>query len=669
MNLTTRTDALGTLVFGVDIQSGDPRGDAPTYAVVRLDGREGEGDGAAVERDVVSRRKFFRLVERDEPEVVATDNVFELAEDKPALVRLLRELPHGTRLVQVTGAERPEPLGRVASRHDVPYGKDPVEEAEAAARLAAANVGHVVSAFTDETRVKVSRGRSTGGGGWSEDRYTRKIHGAVRDQARSIESELDEQGFDYGKDVTEKYGGFANAEFVVDAPRDQVPFSNERGKDVRVEVDAVERDGLTFEPLATRRDHVAVGIDPGTTTAMAVVGLDGEIHDVASTRTADRSDVIEWIVERGRPAIVAADVAPMPTGVDKIRRSFDAAAWRPDRDLSRDRKKRLTEDHAYRCDDEHQRDALAAALAALEDHEDQFARIRRKLPRDVEEGEVIRRVLVDEDAVEAVLDELRDDGGEADEDGGEPQRERTPEERRIARLESQVERLQGHVEDLERELADRDDRIDELERDLEAERNDEMREIREAREVRRLTRENHKLRAKLEKVLGDRDDLEEKLDRLKRLWKVDHSDLADAANADEFAVVKPVEQFSSEAIERADASVGLQEGDVVLLRDATGAGRRTAERLAAIEPRLVLRRGGLSSEADEVLFEHDVPVADADMVPTRDVDELAVARGADVEDAVGDWEDRAEERRRERSEEMVDQLISEYRSERRNADS
>ena len=133
-----RTSALDSLVFGVDIQSGDVRGDSPSYALVAFDGEN-------VDRDVVSYRKLRRLLDREEPAMLATDNMYELAADKDALVHFLRTIPEATTLVQVTGAERPEPLSRVASRHGVPYGKEPMKEAEAAARLAAANVGHEVT--------------------------------------------------------------------------------------------------------------------------------------------------------------------------------------------------------------------------------------------------------------------------------------------------------------------------------------------------------------------------------------------------------------------------------------------------------------------------------------------------------------------------------------------
>jgi hypothetical protein len=321
-------------VFGVDVQSGDVRGDSPSYALVVLDpvddddpdAPDVDGPLARVTRDVVSLRKLRRLIDDREPLYVATDNAYELAPDKNALVGLLRSLPDGTRLVQVTGAERPEPLSRVASRHGIPYGKQPMQEAEAAARLAAANVGHAVTAFTDETRVKVARGRSTGKGGWSQDRYTRRIHGNVRKRTRQVQSKLDETNLSYERAVTEKYGGFANAVFTVQARPEDIPISTSRAGDVRVEIERERRDGIEYDPLVERRDRVIVGIDPGTTTAAAVVGLDGTVHARYSSRTADTAAVTEWIIEQGRPIIVAADVEPMPETVEKFRRSLTPPA-------------------------------------------------------------------------------------------------------------------------------------------------------------------------------------------------------------------------------------------------------------------------------------------------------------------------------------------------------
>ncbi|MFB6205478.1 MAG: DUF460 domain-containing protein [Haloglomus sp.] len=654
--MSTRTSALDAVVFGVDIQSGDVRGDSPSYAVVAFDGEN-------VDRDVVSYRKLTRLIQREEPAIVATDNTYELATDKNDLVRFLRELPAETRLVQVTGAEQPEPLSRVARRHGVPYGKKPMKEAEAAARLAARNVGHEVSAFADRTTVKVARGRSTGKGGWSEDRYTRRIHGNVKTRAREVERALDEAGLTYEMEVTEKYGGYSRALFHVEATPDELPVSPERSGDTRIEIERERKDGIEYAPLVQRRDHVIVGLDPGTTTAVAVVGLDGEVLETLSTRTADTAAVIEWIIERGRPILVAADVEPMPETVEKIRRSFDAAGWVPETDLPVDTKQHRTRETAY--DNDHERDAMAAALHAFDAHEDQFERIARKIPAGFDRGEVTARVVAGEESVEAVIEDLTEDEGEDEEESTHDPRELTEEEEEIQRLETRVERLESHVEELRETVQQKDERIAEYEEKLSEARREERKEARERREVARLERENDRLERELESERETVAELEDKLERLKALWRLDHSDFADVADEQAGLVpVKPIEQFTTNAIQDARERFGLAEDDVILLRDASGAGQRTAELLADIDPRVVLRHGNLSEQADRVLFDHEIPEGPADDVTIQEVDELAVAREREIETVIDDWHDRAEARRRDQNAEMVDRLISEHRADR-----
>ncbi|WP_411719228.1 DUF460 domain-containing protein [Natronomonas sp.] len=652
--MSTRTSALNNRIFGVDIQSGDVRGDAPSYAVVTY-------DGETIERDVVSLRKLHRRIEGEEPAIVATDNTYELAEDKAGLVRFLRGLPSETKLVQVTGDERPEPLSRVASRHGVPYGKQPMQEAEAAARLAARNVGYEVSAFTNTTEIKVSRGRSTGSGGWSEDRFTRRIHGSVKKTAREVESKLETAALEYEQDVTEKYGGYSQARFEVEATPAELPVSEHRSGDTRIEIERERRDGIEYQPLAKRRDHVVVGIDPGTTTAVAVTDLDGSVLDVWSSRTVDTADVVEWIVEHGRPIVVAADVEPMPETVEKIRRSFDAAGWIPDSDLSVDRKLHRTREEHY--DNDHERDAMAAALFAFDDHADQFERIAEKVPPQFDRGEVIATVVSDGESVESALEAMRDDDGSETEESAHDPRELTDDEKKIKRLKDRVQRLEGHVEDLRETVSRKDEQIDELESELSEARREERREARERREVTRLERETERLKRELSEAETANEQLEDKLERLKELWKLDHSNFADVAEQKRGLVpVKPVEQFTKGAIRQADDEYGIAPDDVVYLRDASGAGRETAERLAGYDPRVVLRDGGLSEQADEVLFEHEVPVGPASDVTIQEVDELAVARENEVEAVIEDWNDRATERRRERKAAEIDQLISEHRA-------
>lgn len=652
--MTDRPDALRTEIFGVDIQSGDIRGDAPTFALVRF-------DGDVIERDTVSARKLFRLIDDHQPALVAVDNIYELATDRDDLISFLRQLPDETRFVQVTGDQRPEPLSRVANRHDIQYDASPMGEAEASARLAAASVGSVVRAFDDATEIRVTRGRSPGKGGSSEDRFTRRIHGSVKRRAREVTDTLENHGIEFERDVTEKYGGWSRAVFEVDASPGEVPVSKARSGDVRVEVEPIRSDGIRFEPLARGRDDVIVGIDPGTNTAVGLVDLSGSVIDVWSSRTTDMSDVVEWIIDRGRPLVIAADVESMPTTVEHIRRSFEAVGWTPPVDLPVDEK-------LHRCRDvevsnDHERDASAAALFAYDDHADQLDRIRSKTPPMLDTGDLARLVIGEGLSIESAIDRLIDQPEPEPVTEPQPPAEPSPQQRRITALESQVSRQREHIESLQSTLEDREERIDELETKLTRARSEERRDIRREREVTRVEREKRRLERTVEDLEEQLDALETKVERMKTLWRLDHSNFADVEERRSGLVpVKPIDKFTTSSIESADASYGLSTDDVIYLRDASGAGEAAAKRLAEIGPQIVLKSGRFSDVAEQILFEHDVPVGSIDNVAIQEVDELAVARESDVDAEIDRWEDFAAKRRLEDKRQLVDELIDEHRS-------
>ncbi|MCJ7444396.1 MAG: hypothetical protein MUO26_07700 [Methanotrichaceae archaeon] len=206
------------MIFGVDIASGSPNSrQAPSYSLIILDGKD------KFVYHKISRHKLIRLIREKQPTIDAVDNFLELTSDRNELISLLRRLPPATKLVQVTGSDQLESLGRLAKRHRINFERfNPVEEAEVCALLASKGVGQIVSAFEDRTWIKVSRRRSPGRGGWSQNRYSRKIHGAVKGLAREVERHLREAGLDFTSEVVEGLGGYTRAEFVVEAPREKV---------------------------------------------------------------------------------------------------------------------------------------------------------------------------------------------------------------------------------------------------------------------------------------------------------------------------------------------------------------------------------------------------------------------------------------------------------------
>ena len=98
-------------VFGIDIIKGSVRSRSrrPMYALVRMDGSRIESESE------VSMFRLFRLLNAEQPDILAVDSLQEVAADQHELFFFLQSLPPQTRLVQVTGGERKETLQKVAA--------------------------------------------------------------------------------------------------------------------------------------------------------------------------------------------------------------------------------------------------------------------------------------------------------------------------------------------------------------------------------------------------------------------------------------------------------------------------------------------------------------------------------------------------------------------------
>src|SRR5665647_301334 len=209
-------------VIGVDVIRGSVRSRSrrPAYAFVLVE------DGEIVEETEVTLHRLLRRLAEERPEVLAVDSLQELAADQHELYALLQMMPTGTRLVQVTGGERTESLAQVAGRYNIRFNRlSPYDEARTTARVAALGAGAEVIAFENTTEVAVTRHRSPGRGGWSQNRYTRKIHGAVQRKSREIEAELAAAGVRYTKQETRAFGGSSRVVFTLQLPRSEVPVS------------------------------------------------------------------------------------------------------------------------------------------------------------------------------------------------------------------------------------------------------------------------------------------------------------------------------------------------------------------------------------------------------------------------------------------------------------
>ena len=107
---------------------------------------------------------------------------------------------------------------------------------------------------------------------------------------------------------------------------------------------------------------IICGVDPGATVGLAFLDLDGKVLDMGSGKNLSVNDIIWDIQQRGDLIILASDRFPLPHTIKKISAAFNCKIYHPDEAFTRLEKWELTK--SYRNLNNHERDALAAALKA-----------------------------------------------------------------------------------------------------------------------------------------------------------------------------------------------------------------------------------------------------------------------------------------------------------------
>lgn len=640
----------------MDIASGSPNSRRPpSYALFILD-----GDSTAT-YPMISRHRLIRMIRERQPDMVAMDNLHELASERTELVQMLRRLPASTKLVQVTGGDKPEALTRLARWNGISFNRlNPLEEAEACARLAARGVGAVLSAFEDRTWIKVSRRRSPGRGGWSQNRYSRKIHGAVKGLAREVEKQLRESGLDFTSRAVEGLGGFTRAEFVVDAPRENIHINPGYYCDAQVRIAGIERPKLQFKPLLQRRGYIVVGLDPGTTTGIAALNLRGELIDLVSAREMSSSDVIEWIASRGRPLIVATDVFPTPGAVEKVKRSFSATLYSPGMDVPAEEKIALAREFGYKND--HERDALAAASSAFKKYKNKFVQVDKKVPSEIDPDEV-KALVVKGYSIENAISELTQGPAylEKEEQRPEVSESEAPEieamRSQSQQLSEQIKTLRSYVDDLKAELVEKDEALAGTRAKMERLRDKSSREAKRDHEIKIRDKEIDRLRGILRSERKYIKKLKHDLGHKKKAEKIEE--------LKGFKRLKTVEAFSKEKIMAASERLGIEKGDMVFIEDASGGGPNTADLLIDRGVEAIIAGGEMSSAILDHFNDSGLPVFSVREIQIQMIDGIAFVNPEEVMAARARWSERMKTRQAERKAEWLESMVQEYRVERK----
>lgn len=520
--------------MGIDVEPGCKHGPL-CFSVALVE------NGKLVDKyEKVPLHRLIRLVWEYRPRILAVDNILELARNKRELTRILSLLPSDTIIIQTTRL----PDGRFVELRKLAHlaglspssGKlSPSRTAYLVALLAEMGYGTPIRYVEEKTKIIVAKSRKLKHGGMSARRYQRRVRAAILRAAKDIKKALDRSGLDYDLMFRKSGGGLDSAVFIVYAPRDRVSkvVKSHEDTDIRIEIESVYRSEIEFVDTIEYYDNtrgkpfIIVGVDPGVSTGIAAVDLNGEPVFAVSRRGLDRSEVIAIIRQYGIPVLIATDVTPAPDFVRKLAASLRVPVYEPPASLSVEEKRMILDEYTSkypdlrRIADSHVRDALAAAVKALHVYEGKMRRIESYVSRigldiDAEKvkADVIRGATIAEAVENAINELLAEDYTPPDihDEKSKHDNDRVPQQN--TQLLTEIELLRAENRILKKKLAELEDTVKALEIDLKIMTTSLKEEVERDREITMLRERILSLQGELERLRSRLRETEEDIEKL-----------------------------------------------------------------------------------------------------------------------------------------------------------
>ncbi len=304
-------------------------------------------------------------------------------------------------------------------------------------------------------------------------------------------------------------------------------------------------------------DYFFVGYDPGLTSAVALVDLNGNLAAVKSGRGLKESDVIGFVRAFGKPVFVCADKTPAPAAVEKLAAIFEAGVFAPKKPLSVEGKQALCRELAV--ENAHERDAAAAALNAYNFYINKIRNLKKKF--------------TDEQTAKILQGRPQEEPKEKEVGVEKGRKTDVPALlRQVKIIEEDRKRLAEKARLLEEKLA-------ECEKRAEAPtRAEEKNADKAAAEKNRVIRELRQAAARTESVLAE--------ERKNKKTIAKYYELALEGKKP----VKIIEELSEHAVLALERSVGIAKGDVLLVKKP-GGGKKPVEMLARHEISAIIVKG------------------------------------------------------------------------------
>lgn len=275
--------------------------------------------------------------------------------------------------------------------------------------------------------------------------------------------------------------------------------------------------------MSSETELCIIGVDPGTTTAVAVLTLDGELLAHRSAKEFDQSAVTSFIVGNGHPLILATDVSPAPTFVQKLASAFGAELFVPPDDMSHDAKEQLLNEDEQSFDS-HTRDGIAAARKAAHVYQDVITKVNERIEGlDVAARTIMEPVIQDDRSITQVIEEQQQAERPDDDDDDRPDHQIDWESKakeyreELEERNTEIERLRSYVGTLK-------DDIDDLQDERNTLKTERKQDALEKDIVQRWKQRAEDYKKQLNKAQNEVNKLENTLDRYKMALRFVHDE-------------------------------------------------------------------------------------------------------------------------------------------------
>ncbi len=351
-------------------------------------------NGVTIKREV-EPNKLKKIVKTQKPDALALESVYEIGNRKEIL-EFAKNLPEKVGLVQIIeDPDEHKKLLKTAIRNNIKVKnyKEASEKARISALLVKNGIGKKIK-LSQGTEIRIAENPESK----NEQGEQNGISNLIEKKIEEIKEKLKDLNLNYDLE-TKNQNNSLKGIFKIYAPLKKVkPYIPEIKSNIKVEVHPKEKGNIKFTSLKTGENietNIIVGIDPGMTSAIGILDMKGNFKHVESLKDYSVSDLVNLISDLGHPAIIATDVNPVPSKVEKISRMFDSKLFIPKESLSIQKKKDLIEELNVEIEDDHQMDALAAAKNAFNSYRPKFSNIEAKLSEELKEksGEIKFMVL------------------------------------------------------------------------------------------------------------------------------------------------------------------------------------------------------------------------------------------------------------------------------------